>query len=158
MKKETIELIDGKVQLKDVFRFLSKDCEYIAQNSWGEWCSYCLKPVRRTDCFDADEDDLPVSISFKINYTGPWQDSLHKRPKKLKPVNEECVGNKVLVRLNRCETAGVARILLSLFNGFWCVAEADEKKFKEGPDIWVKIERWMYAERCPDVIYGDEDE
>ena len=181
MTKQTIELIDGKTKPRDVFRINSEKYKYMSMDRDGEWHLFEKRPRLTGDkkfdrspeywatecmttthgvCRDYDDSE---PVKFKIDYTGDWKDSLHERPKELKPVNNNCCGKKILVRLCSSdvweEQILVFLLLPAIFLGYVCISCESMLRISHGYTIQdVKTQQWKFAKRCPDVTYGDEDE
>ncbi len=153
MKEETIKLIDGKIKREDVFKLIPEKYKYIEQDESGYWFAYIDRPKEEEFyTFKYSRTNFMELHFFCIDYAGDWKDSLFERPQKLKSVTQACVGKLVCISDYKEFGLGEKSILVGMYKGFWCVEVGTE--FSPRPRLVL----WKHAKRCPDVIYGDEDE
>ena len=175
--------MDGFKLINNKFKYIAmdKDGEWFAAE---EKPLICLK-MEMWGFDDPSDGYIKPSIGFIFNhsmvdYTGDWKDSLHERTKELKPVNNNCCGKNILVHtiegwferiLVYCGTAPVTPVPGFMDNPknvyfrydrnvYWFIDSADEENFIKNKSS-VKIIGWNLDDgvrRCPDVIYGDENE
>ena len=168
MSKQTIELIDGKIKVEDVFLFLPEGYNYIAMDEDRNWNAFKDKPIMKEGYwFRNPESNEPVHcISFSNIYDPEgFTDALYGRPKELKPVNNNCCGKKILVK-DHDDDEWIKRIFICLHflkTGYACFTSHWSDRFSNGFSVDVFADKeamhiWTSAKRCPDVIYGDEDE
>ena len=93
--------------------FLRKKYNYIAMGKDGLWAAFTELPLKIDDYWYGDAPNNPFwncGFSFgnevffiNIHYTGDWKDSLHERPKELKPERFTCSEGMVVSYRHDCE-------------------------------------------------------
>jgi len=69
-----------RMKREEVFEYLAPGWKWIAMDGGGDWFVHAEKPRRKWES-DSWEGSIYEWCAIAIDYDGPWEDSLTKRPR-----------------------------------------------------------------------------